>query len=170
MASHKLCSAPHCRFSDNHVVASHRCGICGIIGHSQPQCGKKLHGNMAIIYERVPEHLQCTMYGCPTPTFHTTAGHCCTFCGRRDGTHLRKCPITVRTFDTDMWIKPEPHSMPIDGHYVRYYGGQGSDMYCRNNHGIYEYFFLHGDSKGQYGEDTNEWPLVNAFILGYSPM
>ena len=167
MTSQQFCFAPHCRFPHTHVLASHRCSKCTLNGHSQPYCGKKYKSNNHS-FVRVPSHLQCTTIGCHFPTFHTTEVHCCTLCGRRDGTHLNKCPITLPQFETNTFIEPDTY--PSVGHYVSYYCGQGSQIYCRNNHGTYEYFFLHGDSYGQYGKDTCELPLVNAFILEYLPM
>lgn len=163
-----FCSAPKCRFPHTHVLAAHRCSLCTLNGHSQPQCGKNHKMNTDQMSTRIPVHLQCTVSGCHFPTFHTTEGHCCILCGRRNGTHLKLCPITIPHFDTDMHIKPK--TMPSFGHYIVDYAGMGCQIYCRNNHGTYEYFFLHSDSQGQYGEDTSELPFVNAFVLGYMPM
>lgn len=165
MASQQFCSAPYCRFSHTHVLAAHRCSLCKLNGHSQPQCGKYYRTDASQMSVRIPVHCRCTVQGCHFPTYHTSEGHCCVLCGQRDGTHLKLCPIIVPQFDKSSFIKSD--SKPSSGHYMSEYGGQGCQNYCRNNHGTYEYFFLHGDSYGQYGEDTSELPLVNAFTLGY---
>jgi len=43
----------------------------------------------------------------------------------------------------------------------------GSTWYIRNNNRNIEYLFMHSDSWGQYGDDTSDVPILNAFIDGY---
>jgi len=45
--------------------------------------------------------------------------------------------------------------------------GQGCCWYVKYSEEGHETFFMHGDSWGQYGEDTSDVPLMEAFIAGY---
>ena len=40
-------------------------------------------------------------------------------------------------------------------------------MDSRNNNGTLEYFFMHSDSWGQYGEETSDVPRLRAFKENY---
>lgn len=45
--------------------------------------------------------------------------------------------------------------------------GQGCCWYVKYSSRGYETFFMHGDSWGQYGDDTSDVPLMETFINGY---
>jgi len=66
--------------------------------------------------------------------------------------------------------RPNAESQNIElGHYITFYGGMGCTWYARRNamNGGLEYFFMHSDCYGQYGEDTSDMPRMRAFIRGY---
>jgi hypothetical protein len=51
-----------------------------------------------------------------------------------------------------------------DNVYVVIAVGQGCLWYVKRVEREYSSFFLHGDNHGQYGEDTNHIPQLNAFL------
>jgi hypothetical protein len=57
----------------------------------------------------------------------------------------------------------------LPGHYITFYGGMGCAWYARNNKITekLEYFFLHSDSRGQYGDDSSDIPRLRAFTNAY---
>ena len=56
------------------------------------------------------------------------------------------------------------------GEYISLYGGMGSTYFIRKNKHTakLEYFFMHSDSWGQYGEDSSDIPKLNAFLYKYN--
>jgi len=165
------CSVPYCRYPNTHVIASHLCGECGMIGHGKSQCRNNSKIDPMQMLERIPIEAQCTVPNCQFPSFHTSSNHCCIFCRVTDNSHWRKCPIKTPLESFDQSTHDEPEILPPIGHYVVKLSGQGSVVFCRNNFcGKYEYFFLHGDHYGQYGDDTSDIPIVNSFVLGYIRM
>jgi hypothetical protein len=48
--------------------------------------------------------------------------------------------------------------------------GMGCCFYCKRDgtDGTIELFFMHSDSWGQYGPETDERPKLNEFLQGYT--
>ena len=81
------CRVAHCRFNDSHITAAHKCGICGMYGHGQVECGKsQLIDRLArTIQSQDSVMTPCTIPGCTWNWSHKTEAHHCSTCGTRGG-------------------------------------------------------------------------------------
>ena len=171
------CKVRGCRFSTTHVTSFHQCGTCRMFGHGQVECNdreaiKQLQNHS---HDVLTENL-CQVENCTHKNKHTTSGHCCPYCGKRDNAHMKQCPskpgnsTDVTTDPTSIAFDPQDYAyelnLPVNT-YTYFDAGMGCTWIVRNNRGKLEYFFLHSDSCGQYGEDTSDIPKVNAFTDGY---
>lgn len=170
-----LCKVYGCRYVHAHVTNGHKCGKCNSFGHGQMECNNenKIKGLQKYILDVLPTSQFCQVRNCSHPHLHTTAGHCCRYCGK-DELHMKQCPI-IKPF----YLFDDPKTVGLDitedvkkinikiGNYIILYGGMGCTWYVRNNNRNIEYFFLHSDSQGQYGEDSSDIPRVNAFVYNY---
>ena len=83
--------------------------------------------------------------------------------------HTKNCPKSGATILDDpnsIGFNPQQQaeeSNILPGFYIDFYAGMGCYWYARNNNGTLEFFFMHSDSWGQYGEDTSDLPRYNAF-------
>jgi hypothetical protein len=50
--------------------------------------------------------------------------------------------------------------------YTKVYAGQGCIWYVKRVNDQLRVFFMHGDSWGQYGENTSDVPRMEAFLQG----
>ncbi len=171
-----LCKIYGCRYANTHVTNGHKCGKCNCFGHGQVECGdENKYKSLQKYFSDVLPNLEfCQVRNCSHPHLHKTSGHSCRFCGKHQG-HMKQCPIINPSYLFDdpkqvgLDITDEIKNININiGHYVMRYGGMGSFWYVRNNNGNIEYFFLHSDSMGQYGEDTSHIPRLNAFLYNYN--
>lgn len=172
-----ICKVKGCRYSTLHVTSSHQCGKCKFLGHGQIECDdKKKKKHLETFHDdSFHVHDYCTEIGCTFPETHKTDGHCCLYCGKRDG-HMKLCPsINTKTiFTNPLQIPIESYIIGVAekknikiGFYITEFAGMGSSWFIRNHNGKLEYFFMHGDLWGQYGEDTSEIPRLNCFLRGY---
>ena len=168
-----LCKVYGCRYANAHVTNGHKCGKCSGFGHGQVECGheQKLKDLQQYYSDVMPQ--SCQVWNCSHPRLHTTAGHCCRYCGKHNQ-HMKQCPIIkpFNTFDdpkvVGLDITEDVKKIYIKtGYYIILYAGMGCTWYVRNNNRNIEYFFLHSDSQGQYGEDSSDIPRVNAFLYNY---
>ena len=171
------CKVQGCRYSTFHVTSAHQCGKCKFFGHGQVECENQNKKKNLENFHNDTFHVNdyCTMKGCTFPETHKTDGHCCLYCGKREG-HMKQCPSIDSTtiFTNPLQIPVESFiietarkkNIPI-GYYSSEFGGMGSTWFIRNHNGKLEYFFMYGDSWGQYGEDTSEMPRLNCFLRGY---
>lgn len=176
------CKVGNCRYADTHTTVGHKCGKCGGYGHGQIECGDLAAiRNLSFYFpETVAPEDRCSATFCPNSATHTTAGHVCAFCDCREDIHLKNCPNNV-SGSTRVSITDDPLSIGFDprpnaesqnimpGHYITFYGGMGCAWYARNNKNTnsLEYFFLHSDSRGQYGDDSSDIPRLRAFTDTY---
>lgn len=171
----EYCKVSGCRYAKYHVTASHQCGKCTMFGHGQTECGRidKMI-ELQKIHDHIPSKYACSKKGCLYPYLHTTEGHLCLYCGSRDDTHMKLCPIINSTCITDnaltdgLNITDKVEKIPIEvGHYIIMNAGMGCTWYIRNNNKHIEYFLMHSDSWGQYGDDTSDLPRLNCFLHSY---
>jgi hypothetical protein len=170
------CKVYGCRHLNDHCTIMHQCGKCKLFGHGQRECGSlKLMDSLEVYKsERFTDsNNHCKVINCDEPDTHTTNGHCCMYCGKRDEQHLKRCPKVGGEYITDpLSIGFDPRgvgeSQELDsGTFTYFYGGMGCQWYIRNNNGTIEYFFLHSDEVGQYGPDTSSIPCLVAFTHKY---
>jgi hypothetical protein len=77
------CKVNGCRFPSSHLTRSHRCGTCQHYGNGQRECGNpQMIENLKIISQNIifPKHLKCTSPCCPSPYFHSSDAHTCSYC------------------------------------------------------------------------------------------
>jgi hypothetical protein len=170
-----FCKVNGCRHNFSHVTCMHQCGSCKLFGHGQTECGKKhLMDSLKQYWDECIELSDCCKTpNCDEPNTHNTSGHCCIYCGTRNQKHLKRCPKITGEYLTD------PTSVGFDPQgvgqtqelcnktFTYFYGGMGCQWYIRNNNNTLEYFFLHSDEVGQYGEDYSSIPCLVAFMHGY---
>jgi len=176
------CKVKCCRYASSHVTVAHMCGKCGGYGHGQIECEDLLAVKQLSLFfhETVATHDQCTEPLCVNRITHTTAGHTCRLCDGLSGSHLRHCPdglnaasISITDDPLSIGFDPRPNAESqnvLPGNYIMFYGGMGCFWYARNNPqngGKMEYFFMHSDSYGQYGDDSSDIPRLRAFTESY---
>lgn len=94
-----FCNVRRCRFKTTHSTRSHRCGLCGVYGHGQIECGEAnlLEELEQYSNDKMPENMQCSVRGCTLSQYHTTSAHHCDYCGCVGNPSccsymIRKCP------------------------------------------------------------------------------
>lgn len=88
----------------------------------------------------------------------------------------KNCPNNgTQVLDDPHSIGPNPVSTSValnlnGGEYTHFYAGMGCAWYVRKNSLTLEleYFFLHSDSHGQYGDDTSDLYRLKAFEENYT--
>lgn len=172
------CKVKGCRYSTEHVTSHHQCGKCYMFGHGQMECSdeNKIKELQKHFEDKMNKEHQCKIRDCVRKETHSTMGHFCRYCGKKD-THLKQCPNNP-TNPTEVLC--DPLSIAFDPRaeakelnlpeksYSAFSAGMGCTWFVRNNTGNLEYCFMHSDSWGQYGEDTSDIPILNAFLEGYS--
>ncbi len=167
-----FCRVKGCNYPNTHVTSAHKCGNCQCYGHGKVECYNpesiKILGNYYM--EKIPKNKKCKISGCKYKDRHTTEGHVCQYCDKLGiKNHTKNCPKngTKILDDPNMFgFNPQEQAEKSDilpGYYVEYYAGMGCYWFVRNNKGILEYFFMHSDSWGQYGDDTSDIPRLKAF-------
>jgi len=161
------CRVHNCRYSQYHTTSGHKCGKCGEFGHGQLECGNivKIYNLKPYLKEKIADAKQCSVMGCKFKCNHTNKSH---YCDKCDNIHSHDCIIQdldthierfdmLRTFNINL----------LDSHnnvYVQSYVGMGCYVYIRKKNNILQSLFMHSDSWGQYGEDTNDQPILLRFI------
>jgi len=171
-----FCQVRDCRFANTHLTSSHMCKTCHEFGHGHYECGNqslisslknKSHGI------RFPHNLYCLSPCCPSPYSHSSDAHYCSQCRDR---HLESvCPSGCVISSDSREINRVKADASItfgntDGKiYTNIYVGQGCEWYVKRNFksGLIQVFFMHGDSWGQYGSNTDDRQKLNSFCSGY---
>ena len=172
------CKVRGCRYEHEHITSHHQCGKCKLFGHGRLECSDENKKKELEIYfeDKMKFEQRCKIRDCIRKETHTTLGHCCRYCGTRDK-HLKQCPNnpinpTEILYDpTSIGTDPRQNAEKLElkfNTYDSFSAGMGCTWYVRNNHGNLEYCFIHSDSWGQYGEDTSDIPILNAFLEGYT--
>ena len=172
----EYCKVKNCRYNYSHTTGRHRCGTCKMLGHGQIECNNIDLINKLLEYNKHSVQTPCTIIECVDKNTHTIEGHDCLYCKSRKE-HLKYCPCNgtticdpLDTIDIYNTLKDTMNEYVLkEGYFVTKYAGQGCVWYIRNNimSKMYEYLFMHGDSWGQYGPNTDESPRYNAFVFGY---
>jgi hypothetical protein len=180
------CKVEGCRYKNEHLTERHCCGKCTLNGHGQIECGndqliqdlKALTIGLNVLKIEYP----CNLKDCIDPHSHTTKGHSCLYCDKRENMHLRYCPLNINTtednsicdditkFDKSIVENITEINLKYR-EYTKVYGGMGCIWFVRSKNGnneYNEYLFMHSDSWGQYGKETSHLPRYKAFIYGYT--
>ena len=92
------CQVYGCRFKDFHTTIRHCCGTCKHNGHGQYECKEKeLFDGLKLYYDDKITS-PCILAECQDNETHTTEGHSCLYCNKRDiNNHLPNCPNNKNT-------------------------------------------------------------------------
>lgn len=161
------CKVLYCRYPNFHTTSGHKCGTCGKFGHGQMECGNNIKINNLVPYLNnvIPKNKQCTVINCRYKFNHMKESHLCDKCNRR---HFDECIIQNLDFHKnkfDMLNDFDISSLEnYNNIYVQLYVGMGCYVYIRKKENIILSLFMHSDSWGQYGEDSNDEPVLQKFI------
>ena len=176
------CKVKNCQYSEYHVTSRHKCETCKKLGHGQIECIDIEMIHRLNYYKDDIISVACTIKDCVDRNTHITLGHDCLYCSSRKicnntTNHLKHCPCngtricdSLNDIDIMGTLKGIIDTCIIKkGHYIIKYAGMGCQWFVRNNimGGLNEYLFMHNDSWGQYGPDSDETPRYNAFLRGY---
>jgi len=164
------CKVDYCRFPNSHTTKYHSCGICNQTGHGQVECGNPDLIYALRIYENdvFPINDQCTVPQCINKTTHTKNSHICIKCKCRHPEN--ECIIQTLDVATSKYNLDKPSIENFfNSHgnmFISEYVGMGCQLYiCLKNQEIMT-LFMHQDSHGQYGPNTDDTPILNEFING----
>ena len=170
------CIVHGCRFPSTHLTVSHKCGTCGKFGHGQVECKSafkidQLKRNSHNI--QLPVHLYCTSLTCPCPWSHSSDAHYCSQCGKR---HLEsvcpsRCDIMSNVTEINRVVSEAQAKFNSNPNkiFAVVYSGQGCVWYVKRRTlgKACQLFFMHGDSWGQYGPQSDDRDKLRAFCYGY---
>ena len=169
------CKIKHCRYPHTHTTEGHRCGVKGCknhFGHGQVEhYNEQLKENLKKFFnETLLENERCTVFGCKYPWSHTKESHMCIKCERR-GSHCSKdCIIQSLDDACNKWglnkQKIQDFLMLKNNIYFEVYVGMGCSVFISHKDNVTNTIFMHSDSWGQYGPETDDSPLLNKFIYG----
>jgi hypothetical protein len=169
------CKVEKCINPNFHVTSAHLCESCRLYGHGKYECDNIISKiNLHQYFNDIVSYNDfCTIQNCMFPHTHITIDHSCLYCSKKN-THMKTCPVIDSTCIT---IIPRKYNLNVDsyynlkniniGHYVIIPGELGHVWIVRNNNYLIEYFFIHSDNWGQYGEELNDIPKLNCFIRNY---
>jgi len=166
-----FCKVLHCRFPDSHVTKEHVCGICNVKGHGQVECNNyQLKDHLKKFYNDIlPIVNQCTIPNCHSKTTHNNDSHHCINCGRRHAESeciIQSIDTHCSRFGLDKSNIIQFLTNVINNNcYIAIYAGMGCYVYIRSD---MKALFMHQDSHGQYGPDTDDTPILNTFLENYS--
>ena len=172
------CKVKNCRYASEHTTSHHQCGNCRMFGHGKIECLDENKKKELEIYfnDKINKEHECKIRDCIRKNTHSTQGHCCRYCGKKTE-HMKQCPNNpvnptdlcidnYENFADEPIYDVENINIPLST-YDLFPAGMGCTWFVRNNSGIKEFYFMHSDSWGQYGEDGSDIPILNAFLEGY---
>ena len=163
------CKVLQCNFSDSHTTKGHKCGRCGQYGLGVLECRSEASKQSLVQYwnEELPNEKQCSLNGCSHSWSHSKESHNCSKCGIRGRHSIIDCPI--RPFNPNgMGESPniEDDMNGLDNVYIVKNIGMGCCIFIRKKNNVFESLFMHSDSWGQYGQETDDTPIFNSFVNG----
>ena len=165
------CKVSYCRFTMSHVTLEHLCGTCNIKGHGQVECeDTEMKSKLKHFYnDTLPIGNQCTIPNCNSKTTHNNDAHHCINCNRRH--NESECIIqsiethcSIYGLDKDRINQFITHPRSTNNSYICIYAGMGCYLYIRSD---MKSLFMHQDSHGQYGPNTDDTPILNTFLDNY---
>lgn len=122
--------------------------------------------------------MQCIVHGCRYASRHDTLDHKCGSCGKF-GHGRVECRNESELHTLNMLYEKYKEILPTVQHSIRDSIGKiytivaidgGNAVYAKrdNVHSKFSFFFMHGDSWGQYDSGINDLPKLLLFLDGYS--
>ena len=187
MNNSHCCRVTGCRYMNSHSTAGHRCGNCGEYGHGMVECSNnRLVENLHVFHGETTPGEFCDFPNCPNPHTHSRSAHHCRRCGRRNHADIN-CIIQsynihrtrfydavyLRNFSASAFVA-DLQSSQLNSGIVPIQLDMGCMLYVRcritdnNTDPELMSLFLHSDSHGQYGPETNDLPILEEFAQGCS--
>lgn len=182
------CQVPNCPTKNLHKTCAHQCQFCGD-RHSEQNC-KDINiptYSFKCPVCRTPNTLTCFQTKVSgsndrcvicleknVQIYNPNCGHIC-MCESCMHT-LSESSIDIKTADPNnptpfdrLFTSAENALRDLEMVYTTSYAGMGCQMYLRRTRkdSPIEGFFMHNDSWGQYGPQTDDRPKLNAFKYGY---
>ena len=187
------CKILNCKYKWSHTVAAHTCRNCGEREHDKLDC-PKLSVNIKCPLCKVQNIVTKEML---QKSYQFLSNNDCCICLEKKADvyfqschHVcicSECCQRLNPFPTDLNISDRIVSeseLPSDiiqkaktifnnsSHIIRpycyIYAGMGCCWYIRKNNSTIQAFFLHNDNHGQYGPESDDTPIVEQFISGYT--
>lgn len=170
-----FCKVKNCRYPNYHTTSGHQCGKCKEYGHGQLECGNsnKIKELMKYKEDKLPLDKQCTNNNCYHQYNHTSNSHICNKCNKRhfeDNCIIQSFENHYNRFNIDDY--QEFDAEHFRNNYVNHYTvlnvGMGCIIYVKNDNQNLISLFMHSDSWGQYGPNTDDTPIRDTFISGFT--
>jgi len=168
--SSPYCKVDYCRFQKSHTTKYHTCGTCGADGHGQVECGNPDLIYALRIYANDILNIadQCTVPQCANKKSHTKKSHICIKCKRRHPEN--ECIIQSLDEATSNYNLDKTHIENFlngnNNRFITEYIGMGCQLFvCLKNQEMMT-LFMHQDSHGQYGPNTDDTPILDEFLNG----
>ena len=166
------CQVKNCRYPQSHTTSGHKCGNCNSFGHGLLECGDNnlINRLTRFKHDTIEPNDYCSVVRCPYPHNHNTIAHHCYKCGKRHQeseciiqalSHYRSLGQNSHQFNGIESILENEQNI-----YIIKYAGMGCQYYIRKKENNIDVLFMHQDSWGQYGSDTNDEPILNKFLEG----
>ena len=166
------CRVNGCRFKFTHTTSGHRCGVPGCkdpYGHGQMEhydieAKEKLKQYW---HETMPQGEQCDIWNCTHKHNHSRTAHVCERCGER-GTHSASdCIIKPLDEAIIQWNlnrdKINEFLNTRNNIIFQINVGMGCSLFVSAQDNNFQTIFMHSDSWGQYGPQTDDTPKLRRF-------
>ena len=165
------CQVKHCRFPNTHTTSGHKCGSCDLFGHGVLECNSlSLKQSLIRFYDDTMEPSDyCRVPNCFNPHNHNTQAHHCNKCNRRHAESeciIQSLNHYLSLSHNNVLNNVENILEQVNNCYIIKYAGMGCQFYIRKKNNVIDVLFMHDDSWGQYGNETDHQPILREFIEG----
>jgi hypothetical protein len=165
------CKVDYCRFPKSHTTKYHSCGLCNQTGHGQVECGNPELIFALRIYDTDAFDIneRCSIPQCIDKSTHTKNSHICIKCKCRHPEEeciIQSLDVATSKYNLDK-SRIEHFLNGNSNMFITEYIGMGCQLFiCLKNQEIMT-LFMHQDSHGQYGPNTDDTPILDKFLNGY---
>ena len=184
------CKVKECEHKETHTTESHKCSLCFSNKHSKINCEKNINNNLrlecpiclklndiSLIHNRIygleEKCKACTIN--PVEIIFSKCKHailCINCCHEINSKRLKYDIIDELNLINNYSFVIEDlfkQKTSISNPYYKFEAGMGCILFVRKNIDTekFEGFFMHNDSWGQYGPETDERTCLENFINGY---
>nr|QFG74647.1 MAG: hypothetical protein [Megaviridae environmental sample] len=169
------CKVKYCRYPHTHTTSGHICGVIGCkypYGHGQVEhYDFELRNKLKIYkFDTLPKDKQCTVYNCQHSYNHTNEAHHCYKCKRRINHSSEDCIVQNIDDACRKWVF---NKSKID-EFIKFKNniifqinvGMGCSLFILKKNNVLSTIFMHSDSWGQYGPETDDSKVLIKFQEG----